>query len=150
MRPVVRAVLLSDPLGATQTPTLADVTVDDEFELTSPDSDWAKLAADYAQAASGRISTLRPGAVIIRRADRPQRPNNYDGPRLRLVIEGALSAASYQHVANTHLLTGAACAGAYNHSDKNALETDAKRFVTKAARGEAAGAALCALVAFRV
>jgi hypothetical protein len=150
MRPVVRAVLLSDPLGVTQTPTLADITVVDEFELTSPEEDWAKLARDYGQAASGRISSLRPEAVVIRRADRPQRPNNYDGPRLRLVIDGALAAAAYQHVANTHLLTGSACASAYDRADKDALDRDAKGLVSKVARAEASGAALSALVAHRV
>lgn len=150
MRPAVRVVLLSDSLGVTQTPTLADITVVDEFELTSAEEDWAKLARDYGQAASGRISSLQPGAIIIRRADRPQRPNNKDGPRVRLVIEGALAAAAYQHVANTHLLTGAACASAYDKSNKNALDMAAGGLVSKAVRMEAASAALTALVAHRV
>lgn len=150
MRPAVRAVLLSDPLGVTQIPTLADITVVEEFELTSAEEDWAKLARDYGQGASGRISSLQPGAVIVRRADRPQRPNNKDGPRLRLVIDGALAAASYQHVSNTHLLTGAACASAYDKTDKTALDKAAASLVSKAVRMEAASAALTALVAHRV
>lgn len=149
MRPVVRAVLLSDQLGVTQIPTLADITVEDEFELTSAEEDWAKLARDYGQGASARISSLQPGAVVIRRADRPQRPNNKDGPRVRLVIDGALAAASYLHVANTHLLTGAACAGAYDRSNKNALDVAAGGLASKAVRMEAASAALAALVSYR-
>lgn len=146
MRPVVHAVLLSDPYNATPIPTLADITVAAEFDLTSAEEDWAKLASDYFQATSGRISTLRPAAVIIRRADMPKRPNNYDGPRLRLVIEGALAAAAYQHVTNTRLRTGVACANAYNKSDKSTLDAHGKGLVQKATRFEAAGAALSGLI----
>jgi len=150
MRPVIRAVLLRDPFDVSQVPRLADVTVEDEFDLTSPEDDWAKLASDYFQAVSGRVSTLTPNIVIVRRADMPKRPNNYDGPRLRLVVEGAVCAASYEHVTNTHLRTGTACANAYHRSEKATLDAHGKGLVQRGNRGDAAAAALSGLEDKRV
>ena len=131
MRPVVRVVLLKDPFGAAQVPALGDVTVETEFDLTLPDDDWAELADGYFRAVSGRVSTLRPDIVIVRRADMPARPSNKDGPRLRLVVEGAVTAAAHETVANTHLRTGVACAHAYNRSSKAALDADATGLVQR-------------------
>ena len=147
-RPVVRAVLLRDPFDADEIPPVADVTLAEEFELTSPEEDWARLASDYFQAVSGRVSTLKPDIVIVRRADMPRRPNNLDGPRLRLVVEGAISAAAYRHVANSHLRTGLACATAYGQH-KDIMDAAGRALVQRTNRAEAAGAALSGLIANR-
>ena len=68
MRPVVRVVLLKDPFGAAEVPALGDVSVETEFDLTLPDDDWAELSSGYFRAVSGRVSTLSPDIVIVRRA----------------------------------------------------------------------------------
>jgi len=150
MRPVVRVVLLTDPFDAAQVPALRDVTVETEFDLTLPDEDWAELASGYFRAVSGRVSTLTPDIVIVRRADMPARPTNKDGPRLRLVVEGAVTAAAHEHVANTHLRNGVACAHAYHRSSKAALDADGAGLVDRSNRGPAAAAALSGLVDKRV
>lgn len=146
MRPVVRVVLLRDPFGADQLPALEDMTLETEFDLTLPDDDWAELAIGYFRAVSGRVSTLSPDIVIVRRADMPARPTNKDGPRLRLVVEGAVTAAAHEHVANTHLRTGVACAHAYHRSSKAVLDADAAGLVERSNRAQAAAAAMSGLI----
>lgn len=110
------------------------------------EDDWARLASDHFHAVSGRVSTLKPDIVVVRRADRPMKANNKDGPRLRLVVEGAITTAAYQHVANTHLRTGAACAHAYHRSDKAVMDADGASLAARSNRGQAAAAALSGLV----
>ncbi len=148
-RPVVRAVLIEDRLAAAGTPTLADIALVEEFDLTTAETDWARIASRYSQDVSGRVSTLAPDIVVVRRADFHQRTRIGDGPRLRLVVEGAITAASYAHVANTHLRTGTTCAHVYPH-DKGTMDADGKTLVSRANRAEAAAAALSGLFGNRV
>ena len=143
-RPVVRAVLLDDGLPTSQTPTLANVTVVDEFDLTTTHADWARLCSQYSVDVSARVSTLTPDVVVVRRADFHRNRGNSDGPRLRLAVEGAVSAAAFAHVANTHLRMGVTCADRYG-SDKDAMDLDGRSLVGRANRAEAAGAALSGL-----
>ena len=143
-RPVIRAVLLDDPLGAADTPALGDVTIFSEFDLTTAEAGWAGIASQYFQDVSGRVSTLAPDVVVIRRADVYAKGRIGDGPRLRLVVEGAITAAAVAHVANTHLRTGGDCARKYGQ-DKDVMDADGRTLVTKKARTEAAGAALSGL-----
>lgn len=148
-RPVVRAVLLEDALGSTEVPQLSDVSVVDEFEFTTTEEDWAHICRQYHRDTDARVSSLAPDAVIVRRADFHRDRGNNDGPRLRLIVEGAVTAAATAHVANTHLRTGAACAERYG-SSKVAMDADGRGLASKAIWKEAAGAALSGLVANRV
>lgn len=148
-RPVVRAVLLEDPFNPTQTTTLADITLATEFDLTTAEAEWARMCSQFSQDVSGRVSTLAPAVVVVRRADFHKNAKPTDGLRLRLVVEGAISAAAMAHAANTHLRTGTACAQEYPH-DKETMDADGKTLVSRAYRAEAAGAALSGLFGNRV
>ena len=53
-RPTLRAVLLDDGLPSTSTPSLANITVADTFEVPTQDYDAEQLM-DLAEAASGRL-----------------------------------------------------------------------------------------------
>lgn len=147
-RPVVRAVLLNDPFDASTVPTLADVSVSKEFDLTTTHTRWEKIAGQFYADVSGRITTLKPDIVIVRRADFHRSRGNADGPKIRLVIEGAISAAAIGHVANTHLFTGVECGRLYGR-DKKDMDADAKTKVAKEDRAEAAAAGLSGLFAKR-
>jgi len=141
---VVRAVLLEDPYDSSTVPTLADVTVAKEFDLTTTHTRWEQMAGQYYADVSGRIDTLKPDIVVVRRADFHRSRGNGDGPRMRLVIEGAISAAAIGHVASTYLRPGTECARLYG-KDKKDMDDDAKTKVTRNDRAEAAAAALSGL-----
>lgn len=147
-RPVLRAVLLSDPFGSSQVPSLAQVSLSDSFDVPAFDDDWAVFCRDFAEAVSGRIRTLEPDIVVVRRADIGARASNLDGPRVRLVATGAVTGAARILVANTHLRTGAACGQACGKTKAN-LDADAKTLVSKAPHVQAAAAALSGLLGDR-
>ena len=146
-RPSLRAVLLEDALPATSIPTLADIAVVDLFEVTTPDEGRALQLMDLAEAASGRIRSLIPDIVVVRRADMPPRPSNADGPRVRLLATGAVTAAARILVVKTTLRTGKECGAAYG-AKKNDVDVDAATLVDRKMVA-AAAAALCGLVADR-
>jgi hypothetical protein len=145
---MLRAVLLSDALPAGQVPSLGDISAVDEFDVATYDDDWAVFCKDFAETVSGRIRGLKPDIVVVRRADMAQRPSNLDGPRIRLVASGAVTAAAKILVPKTYLRTGKACADAYGRP-KEQLDRDAAGFISKAAQVPAAAAALAGLVADR-
>lgn len=147
-RPVLRAVLLSDPFDNSQVPSLGDVSVSEAFDVPAFDEDWAVFCRDFAEAVSGRIRTLKPDIVVVRRADIGRTASNRDGPRVRLVATGAVTAAARILVQKTYLRTGAACGQACGKS-KPDLDADAGTLVSKAAQVPAAAAALCGLLADR-
>jgi hypothetical protein len=147
-RPVVHAVLLEDSVAASQPITLGDVNLDREFDLTTAEKDWARICSQYAQDVSGRVSSLALDVVVVRRADFHRNSRSGDGPKLRLVIEGAITAAAMGHLANTHLQTGAACAGEYPE-EKDAMDAAGRGLVSRPDRAEAAAAALSGLFSGR-
>lgn len=147
MHPVVRAVLLEDGLTSQQGPDRAQVQVVDDFDLPSAETDWSGICRDLASQVAARVSSLRPDVVVVRRADMPPRPSNKDGPRLALVVVGAVTAAAHQHVAKTRIRTGVACAQTYGVS-KNDIDAEGEKLVSKA-RARAAAAALSGMWADR-
>jgi len=147
-RPVLRAALLSDGLPAGEVPRLDDISLLDEFDVATYDDDWAVFCKDFAETVSGRIRSIQPDVVIVRRADMAKKASNLDGPRIRLVASGAVTAAAKILVPKTYLLTGKACADAYG-KPKEQLDRDAARFPSKTARVSAAAAALTGLLAAR-
>ena len=146
-RPVLRAVLLSDGLPAGVVPRLDDISLLDEFDVATYDDDWAVFCKDFAETVSGRIRSIQPDVVIVRRADMARKASNLDGPRIRLVASGAVTAAAKILIPKTHLLTGKACA-VYG-KPKDQLDQDAARFPSKTARVSAAAAALTGIHANR-
>jgi hypothetical protein len=144
-RPTVRAVLLADPFDASLMPTLADVALRDAFEFTTTETHWAGICDQFAQDVSARVSSLQPDIVVVRQADFTQNGRVGDGPRLRLVVEGAITAAAIKHIPNTVLRRGKGCADVYPGKSKDKMDADGRSLVDKAARAEAAGAALSGL-----
>jgi hypothetical protein len=147
-RPALRAVLLSDPHPPGTTPSLADVTMVDTFEVPTADEDRAKQLSDLAETVSARIRTLRPDIVVIRRADWSSRSSNQEGPRIRLMATGAVAAAARIQIPLTVIRDGRECGTAYG-ADKEKVDADASTLV-HARLKEAAAAALAGLVADRI
>lgn len=119
------------------------VTVLDTFELPLEERPLAAQLGEAAKVVKGRVRSLSPDAVVVRRADRPTRASNQDAPRKRLLIEGAITAAAYSEILNTTLLTGKEC-GQSHGSDKATVDAQAGALVQKKYQ-EAAAAALARL-----
>ena len=146
-RPTVRAVLLEDSLHVSERPQLADISVVTTFEVPSSSEDLATQLKELAEAVSGRVRSLEPNIVVVRRADKPPRATNQDGPRFRLMAEGAVAAAARGLVARTVVRTGQECGSAYG-SRKAAVDSDGQQLAS-GKLAPAASAALSGLVADR-
>src|SRR4051812_15988128 len=85
-RPAARAAVLDGAWGSASEHA--------GFDLTSNEQDIANILHDLASGLRSHLSGMNADRVVIRRADMPQRPNNNEGPRLRLLAEGALAAAA--------------------------------------------------------
>jgi hypothetical protein len=144
-RPVVHFVVLDDPHGAADAAALADVTSFDAFPLKTAEAQWSQMTSQFFQEVSARVSTLSPDVIVVRRADVFRKGRVGDGPRLRLVVEGAITAAAMSHLpGNTHLRTGADCATKYGKS-KDEMDADASSLATHKNYVEAVAAALSGL-----
>ena len=143
-RPVVHFVIFDDPHGPGDAAVLADVTHFDAFDLKTAEPEWSDIAYQYFQDVSARVSTVAPDIVVIRRAGVYKRGRIGDGPRLRLVVEGAVTAAARSHVPNTHLRTGADCATRYGAS-QDVLDADGAALANHKNSAAAAAAALSGL-----
>jgi hypothetical protein len=146
-RPTLRAVLLDDGLPSTSPPVLTNMVVVDSFEVPTQDHDRAEQLMDLAEAVSGRIRSLKPDIVVVRRADMPPRASNTDGPRIRLLATGAVTSAARSLVVKTTLRTGKECGAAYG-GNKDGVDADAATLVATNLVA-AAAAALCGLIADR-
>ncbi|MDY7556111.1 hypothetical protein [Cryobacterium sp. 10C3] len=124
------------------------MTVTDTFEVAATGSDLADQLKELSHAVTGRVESLKPDIVVIRRADRSPRPSNLDGPRLRLMFEGAVTAAARSLISCTTIRTGKECGAAYGKS-KADMDFDAETLATKKPLISAVAAAMCGLVADR-
>jgi len=97
-RPAARLVVLSDASGQAVIETTADFPSDD---VALP-----VQLHDAAEALRSRLAGLTVDRVVIRRADRPPHASNAEGPRLRLLMEGALTSAARSVVVDTRIGTG--------------------------------------------
>lgn len=115
------------------------------FKLTSTHDDLPTVLHDLAAGLSSRLSGLNVDRVVIRRADKPTRPSNYEGPRTRLLAEGAIAACAKTAIEHVVLADGKTLGGQCPAGTKGDLEAEA----TVRLPGEpldAAAAALCGLV----
>jgi hypothetical protein len=139
-RPATRLVILDDASGIP--------TVETSQSFTSDDTDLATQLHDMAEAVRSRLQGLDVGRVVVRRADRPPRPNNADGPRLRLLMEGAVVSAARSVVVDTRTGTGKDT-GAWFGSNKAGVDGRAQQILTAhglaATLLEATSAALAAV-----
>jgi hypothetical protein len=74
--------------------------------FTSDIVDLATQLHDTAEAIRSRLSGLNLGRVVLRRADLARVANNLDGPRLRLLMEGAVTSAARSVVVDMTVGTG--------------------------------------------
>lgn len=142
-RPAVRAVLLSDSGDEAGPRPDGQVILVDSFEVPSVADDVATQLKELAEAVHGRVSSMKPDAIVVRRADRPPRASNEDGPRYRLLAEGAVTAVARMVVPETRILTGRDCGIRYG-SKKADIDHDAAALV-KRQLVPACAAALAAL-----
>ena len=108
----------------------SDASTIELFILTTPESTLVGQLADLATTLANRLDGLRPEALLIRRADYSKQASNKEGPKARLIIEGALAAAAKSILQNIHLCTGkevAALGGA--GFTKDSIDAHVEQFV---------------------
>lgn len=120
-RTTVAVVVLDDHAQPGGTFDEQTVTVEDSFEIRADQTDVAVQLGDAAKNVSGRLRSLQPDVVVVRRADRPMKASNQEGPRLRLLVEGAITGAAHEVVAHTLIRNGKDCGAAYGVA-KDALD----------------------------
>ena len=107
-RPVTRLVVLDNGNGAT-------VVVTSE-SFPSDDVPIPEQLHDISESVRSRLIGLAVDRVVVRRADRAPISRNGDGPRFRLLAEGAATAAARSVVIDTSLETGKSAATLYRAS----------------------------------
>lgn len=139
-RPVVRLVVLDDGSGTAETKAAE--------EIPTGDVQIAEQLFQIARSVESRLKGLSVDRVIVRRADVPTRASKKEGPRLRLLMEGAVVSAARSVVTDTRLGMGKDVAH-WRGSLKDDLDDEAKQLMTSAGKqakfAEAAGAALAGL-----
>lgn len=119
-RPAARLVVATDAGGGPAIEVVGDFPGDD-VELPVQ-------LHDGAEALRSRLEGLVVDRVVVRRADRPPRATNAEGPKLRLLMEGALTAAARSVVVDTRIGTGKDT-GTWYGSNKAAVDAAADRLL---------------------
>lgn len=100
-------------------------------DFPADDAEMPVLLHDAAEAVRSRLEGLRVDRVVVRRADRPPRASNAEGPKFRLLMEGALTSAARSVVVDTRLGTGRDT-GAWFGSSKAAVDAAASSLLRAA------------------
>jgi hypothetical protein len=122
-RPVLRLVLLDNGSGV-------PVVVTAE-EIPTADAEIPEQLFQVARSVESRLRGLGAERVIVRRADVPTRASKKEGPRLRLLIEGAAVSAARSAVVDMRLGMGKDVAH-WHGSPKAALDADSKQMLKAA------------------
>jgi hypothetical protein len=116
------------------------------FAVTTSEDDLPSQLHDLARAFENRLVGLGADRVLIRRADTPPKPSNAEGPRTRLLVEGALASAARSHVAGTRLMNGRdAAALAGGGRTKAILDEEARAFASEPGSVAAVASAIALL-----
>jgi hypothetical protein len=114
--------------------------------FTSAAEDFPSILNHLAVDVRGWLRDRSVEAATVRRADKRQRASNADGPRYRLLTDGAITAAVREMVETTYLRTGAEIANAWSSSLTVAdMDKFGQQLVDDAAYATAAAAALSCL-----
>lgn len=116
----------------------------ESFALTSGETELVDQLHDLATALRNRLIGLKPDRVMIRRADQAPTPSGAEGPKVRLLTEGALAMAARERCVDTRLLSGMLVAKRAG-TKKDALDSTASGMVGPKGPTEAAAAALAVL-----
>src|SRR5438128_2146891 len=109
--------------------------IEDAVEIPGDAADTATQLHDMAEAVRSRLTGLTTDRVVIRRADHTPIASNRDGPRIRLLTEGAVLSAARGVVVDTRIGTGKHT-GAWYGSNKAGVDAAAEALL--AADGRAA------------
>lgn len=97
-RPRARVVVLD---GSRSAPVDAE-----HFEATTQAADVVEQIHELAASISNRVLGLRPDRVMVQRADYFKIASNAEGPRTRLLAEGAIASAVRAKAPDTRCLVG--------------------------------------------
>lgn len=111
------------------------------FKLTSTHDDLPTVLQDLAAGLASHLSGLQVDRVVIRRADKPTRPSNYEGPRTRLLAEGAMTACAKAAIDDVMLADGKTLGGRCPAGSKASLQAEVAAHLA----GEPVDAAAAAL-----
>jgi hypothetical protein len=136
-RPAARVVVLDGAWGS--------ATEIQRFDLTSSTDDLATILHDLGSGLRSHLSGLGADRVVIRRADLPAVASKREGPRVRLLAEGALAGAARDEINDVLVLPGKDLGGRTPAGSKAGLDAEAALLV-QASHVEAAAAALSGLV----
>lgn len=110
------------------------------FELTSNEGPVPIQLADLHNSLRSHLAGLKPERVVIRRADHPFKPSNQEGPRLRLLAEGALVTAACAESDDVALENGKDLAARAGVKNKATLDADAASIASGHAKSACAAA----------
>lgn len=136
-RPAAKLVLLSG--------TSSSSTVGAAESISGPDLALASQIAEMSQAIKSRVLALEPDRVVVRRADRAQRPTNLEAPRTRLLVEGAITVVCYEVNSETTLDTGKGLGRAAG-LDKTVVDKSALEMLIAESHAQAFGPACAAAI----
>ena len=83
-----------------------EILLKEAFELVPRGDSLAGMLGDLGMAFANRVRGLNPDAVVVRRAEQPVKPSNTEGPKQRLLAEGALVHAAASVGIRVVLLSG--------------------------------------------
>lgn len=126
-RPAARLVVLDDAGGS------PSIQVHEDYP--SANAPIADQLHTQAKSVHSRLTGLEVDRVVVRRADPPPRATNKDGPRRRLLAEGAVTSAARSVVVDTRIGTGKQT-GEWFGSTKGAVDKEAKRLLDAAGLSE--------------
>jgi hypothetical protein len=139
-RPAVRLVVIDDRTGSP--------VIEKAEDIPSAAADIVEQLHHAARAVESRLQGLKVGRVLVRRADFSRQQGRTEGPRLRLLVEGAATSGARSSVVDTRIGTGKDIAQ-WCSTQKDALDNEASALVAAAGEHakyvEAAAAALAAL-----
>lgn len=139
-RPSVRLVVLDDASGAP--------VVEETEDIPSAAVDIVEQLSHAGKTVESRLQGLKVDRVVVRRADFSKKSRNTEGPRIRLLVEGAATAAARNVIIDTRLATGKDIADDCSMK-KDELDEEAKQLISSAGKHkkycEAAAAALAGL-----
>jgi hypothetical protein len=124
-RPTARGILIE--------PGSPSPTIIDSFALTGDDVDFPQQLVELSRATHSRMSALAPDRVLIARADfvPADARSRKEGPKLRLLAEGAIAAAARGVVTDTFIGTGQEI-GQWDQTSKEQVKIKATAMVRAA------------------
>lgn len=134
----LRAAIIDDSSGT--------AVLEQSFEMSGLGTDLATSLRDTAKAVGTKIKTLAPDVVVIRRADKSPTASRRESTKVRLLVEGAITAAASSECTNTYIATPTELAG-WTSLDKKSLDAEGKVLATGAGKTQALAEAVAAAIA---